>query len=48
MRGEIPKDDGRMRRPLGSPTVIDRIAQMIVKHNLEPELEQHPHPDFYE
>src|SRR4029077_9556976 len=32
---EIPKDDGG-KRPLGIPTVGDRIAQTIVKMVLEP------------
>jgi RNA-directed DNA polymerase len=35
---EIPKSDGRKRK-LGIPTVSDRIAQMVVKIYLEPELE---------
>lgn len=34
-------------RPLGIPTVTDRIAQMVVKEFLEPELEKHFHPDSY-
>jgi group II intron reverse transcriptase/maturase len=43
---DIPKPDGRMR-PLGIPTVADRVAQMVVKHYLEPILEPHFHPDSY-
>jgi len=35
---EIPKSGGGIR-PLGIPTVADRIAQMVVKQALEPELE---------
>ncbi len=34
-------------RPLGIPTVSDRIAQAVVKGYLEPELEKYFHPDSY-
>lgn len=45
-RGDRPKGDGRTR-PLGIPTVADRIAQMVVKRYLEPEVDKHFHPDSY-
>jgi RNA-directed DNA polymerase len=43
---EIEKDETRKRK-LGIPTVADRIAQMVVKINLEPNIEPHFHSDSY-
>lgn len=42
----IPKKDGGERH-LGIPTVADRIAQMVVKMYLEPDVEPQFHPDSY-
>jgi len=43
---EIPKDNGGMR-PLGIPTVADRVAQTVVKMVLEPFVEPVFHEDSY-
>jgi RNA-directed DNA polymerase len=43
---EIPKDNGGMR-PLGIPTVGDRVAQTVVKMVLEPLVEPMFHEDSY-
>lgn len=42
----IPKKSGG-ERPLGIPTVSDRVAQMVAKLVLEPHLEPHFHEDSY-
>ncbi len=46
-RVDIPKRDGGGVRPLGIPTVADRVAQGVARRYLEPILELGFHPDSY-
>ena len=39
-RVEIPKDDGKSKRPLGIPTVVDRVIQQAIAQVLSPIFEQ--------
>ena len=43
---EIPKEGNKVRK-LGIPTISDRIAQMVAKRYLEPEVEPVFHTDSY-
>ena len=43
---DIPKKDGGVRS-LGVPTVSDRIAQMVVKLSIEPQIDNCFHADSY-
>ncbi|WP_455287508.1 reverse transcriptase domain-containing protein [Cupriavidus necator] len=47
LRVEIPKNNGAGVRPLGIPTVADRIAQTVGKNYLEPILEEIFDEDSY-
>ena len=46
-RVEIPKDDGKSKRPLGIPIVIDRLIQQAIAQVLSPIFEQQFHNNSY-
>ena len=43
----IPKSDGKKKRPLGIPTIADRIVQEIIRTGLEPIVEYNFHNNSY-
>lgn len=46
-RVDICEGQGEGTRPLGIPTVSDRVGQAVVKAYLEPEVEKYFHPHSY-
>lgn len=47
LRHYIPKDNGKKKRPLGIPTVRDRIVQQAVRQMIEPLFDRDFYPHSY-